>query len=157
MLALLVLLVACGSRNTATQEQAERYIEQGDYRNAMLVLKNIIQANPGNDAARLLLGKIYLPIGDGPSAEKELRRAQELGAPNAQIIANLAKAFLLQGKIDEALNTAKPIKHATGNVNAEILSVQGDALLAKGKVEAAEAAYQQALNLGELTNLALQG
>lgn len=154
---IVALLAACGSGSDATLTQAESYLAQGDYRNAMLTLKNMIQSNPENQAARLLLGKIYLPIGDGASAEKELRRAQKSGAPAKEITANLAKALLLQGKVDEALDIAKPIDQAANVTNAEILSVQGNALLAKGKIKVAEAAYQRALDLDRLSNLALQG
>lgn len=151
------LLVACGSGDNVSMEQAESSQAQGDYRNAMLILKNIIQADSSNKNARLLLGKIYLPIGDGPSAEKELRRAQQLGASASETTANLARALLLQGKIDEALEIAKVIDQATDVTNADILSVKGDALLAKGKISLAETAYQRALDLDSLSSLALQG
>lgn len=142
-----VLLSACDTvlYNSATIEQAESYLNERDYRLAILTLKKILQDNPDDASARLLLGKTYLPIGDGASAEKELRRAVELGANKEDYIASLATAYLLQGKIDQAIQLAIPVDKAESKLNAEILTVQADAYLAARDVKKAKVVYQQVL------------
>ena len=53
-----------------------------------------MQKEPDNGQARFLLGKIYYENGDGPSAEKELRRALELKVEPVKVWPVLAKAML---------------------------------------------------------------
>ncbi len=48
---------------------------RGNFTAAMLELKNILQANPQNTQARLLLGEVWLAAGRAPAAEKQIRRA----------------------------------------------------------------------------------
>ena len=67
----------------AAKESAESYIAQareyrdaGDPRSGIIQLKNAIRDYPENAEARALLGRIYLEIGNSPSASKELQRAR---------------------------------------------------------------------------------
>lgn len=156
---LLALITACGSgqEGGTTIDQAKAYLNQGDYRSAMLTLKNIIKDHPDDKTARLLLAKVYLPTGDGASAEKELKRAKRLGATENEYVVSLAKALLLQAKPDEALVLTKPLDGADASLNAEILSVKGDAYIAKNNIQKAKAAYQQALKYDASNKFALQG
>ena len=132
-------------------------MEEGDYRNAMLTLKNIIRSKPDDKAARLFLGRVYLPIGDGASAEKELKKAEQLGAEKNEYVVLLAKALLLQGKFDQVISLAQPLDNGEAKVNADLLSVNGDAHLSRNKIQKAEASYQQALQYDSGSILALQG
>jgi len=132
-------------------------MEEGDYRNAMLTLKNIIRSKPDDKAERLFLGRVYLPIGDGASAEKELKKAEQLGAEKNEYVVLLAKALLLQGKFDQVISLAQPLDNGEAKVNADLLSVNGDAHLSRNKIQKAEASYQQALQYDSGSILALQG
>lgn len=153
------LVVACGSgqEGGSTMSQAKSYLEEGDYRSAMLTLKNIIKSKPDDKAARLFLGKVYLPIGDGASAEKELKKAKQLGAKKSEYLVLLAKALLLQGKSDQVISLAQPLDNEEAKINAEILSVRGDAYLASNDIQKAEASYLQALKYDSASILALRG
>ena len=158
LIALFSSLVACGGSNGgSTITQANAYLAEGDYRGAVLTLKNILKDHPNDKQARLLLGNVYLPTGDGASAEKELRKAEQLGASPSEFLASLGRAILLQGKIDDVISLLKPVENADKKVNAEILSVKGNAYLAKGSPEDAKISYQQAIDLDPASKDALQG
>jgi Tfp pilus assembly protein PilF len=56
-------------------EDALSRFNNGDIDGAIIQLKNVLQQNPANLAARILIGKSYLQRGNAEQAEKELRRA----------------------------------------------------------------------------------
>lgn len=159
LLGMCISITACGtgSNGGTTLAQANAYLGEGDYRGAVLTLKNILKDNPDDKSARLLLGKVYLPIGDGASAEKELKRAEQLGISPNELLASMGSALLLQGKVDDVLALLHPLKQADNKTNAEILSVKGDAFLAKQDQEEAWQIYQQALDLDPASKDAMQG
>lgn len=105
--------------------EARDYLKKGDGNAAVIQLKNALQADPGNIAARRLLGEIYLRIGNGPSAEKEFSTAIRHGAKDLAIKILLARAKLLQGKNKEAL------EEVPGDVTDEKL--RPDALIVRGQ------------------------
>ena len=101
---LLVLLIgACGLAmdSEARLERGEQAFESGDYRAAIVDAKEVLRDEPRNIRGRLLLGKASVEVGDGEAAEKELRRAIELGANSSELSVTVAKAMLLQGKFEE--------------------------------------------------------
>src|SRR3954470_15768157 len=57
--------------------EARKTLEKGDFKSAIIQLKNAVQANPDNAAARYELGMAELRTNDLLSAEKELRAAKE--------------------------------------------------------------------------------
>jgi putative PEP-CTERM system TPR-repeat lipoprotein len=81
-LAGILLLSACDlfvSAEARVDRAAER-METGDYRSAVIELKNALQEDPDNVDARLLLARASLQLGDLAAAQKELDRAVEAGA-----------------------------------------------------------------------------
>ncbi|MEE8538145.1 MAG: hypothetical protein V3S71_09060 [Acidobacteriota bacterium] len=80
---LLVLLGVCdevsGASSQAYFERAEAFRLEGNFRASTIELKNALQQDPQNASARLSLGMNYVELGDALAAEKELRRAHELG------------------------------------------------------------------------------
>lgn len=83
--------------------EAREFIKKNDGNAAIIQLKNSLQSDPGNVAARKLLGEIYLRVGNGPSAEKEFNAAMRRGAKGQDLNILMARAQLLQGKNKEAL------------------------------------------------------
>ena len=77
---------------------AKAAIEKKDGKAAVIQLKNAIQKNPQSAESRFLLGKVLLDGGDPVAAAVELRKAQELQAPDEQVIPELARAMLLLGE-----------------------------------------------------------
>ncbi len=91
-LALIVVLVACSglaacdSWMSADQRlaRAQENFANGNYRSAMSEAKTILERDPKNAKARLLLAELSLWLGDLDGAEQELARARDAGLPPAQ-------------------------------------------------------------------------
>jgi len=100
---IVVVMTGCGF-GTSSEEyiaRANEFIAESDYDSAIIELKNALQTDKASAQARWLLGKAYLDTGDVLSAEKELRRAQELHWSPADVEPALAQALLAQGKFIE--------------------------------------------------------
>ncbi|MBL4583059.1 MAG: PEP-CTERM system TPR-repeat protein PrsT, partial [Pseudomonadales bacterium] len=85
-------------------DSAQQNYQKGDSRTAVIELKNALKANSNHTEARFLLGKIYVELGQGASAQKELERSSGFKTDPAELKRMLAKAFLLQGKPQKALD-----------------------------------------------------
>ena len=149
-------LAACGHNDSPEQlvADATKYRQKGDQKAAVIQLKNALQKKPDDADARFLLGSIYNDTGDALSAEKEIRRAMELGMAKAKTVPQLARSLMAQGKYQKALdelNAAGPLQ----DVAAEV--TRGDAYTALGKPAEAKAAYEQAIKLSPDAPLALIG
>ncbi|MET0813566.1 MAG: tetratricopeptide repeat protein, partial [Pseudoxanthomonas sp.] len=135
--------------------EARRYRDQGETRAAVIQLKNVIQQDGANSAARILLGEVYIEDGDAVSAEKELRRAMTLGGDAGQIAPLLGKAMLMQGQYDRLLGEVQPAAEPARR--PLILALRGCALLGLGKPDAAREAFADALKLNPASPDALVG
>jgi len=96
---------AAGSKSDSEKflQDAKNYLKKGDVNAAVIQLKNALQADPGNVAARKELGTIYLRVGNGPAAEKEFKAAQRRGSADKDLSVLIAEAYLLQGKFDAVI------------------------------------------------------
>ncbi len=103
--------------------EAKEYLAGGNVNAAIIQLKNALQNDPGNVAARKLLGGIYLRVGKGPAAEKEFRAAIRRGADRKAMRSLLGRALLLQGRYDDALSAAVD-DLGEGAARAEILIIR---------------------------------
>ena len=135
--------------------EARKYRDKGETRAAVIQLKNVIQQDAGNSAARILLGEVYIEDGDAVSAEKELRRALGLGGDPGQVAPLLGKAMLMQGQYDALLGEIQPAADAARR--PLILALRGSALLGLGKQDAAREAFGDALKLKPALPEALVG
>lgn len=75
-------------------------------REARVHFMNAVRADPRDPAARLLLARTALLLGDGVAAAGEIGQARSLGAPAATNHHLLAEALLLQGQAQAALAEA---------------------------------------------------
>lgn len=97
-------LAACDTEPSGQGlSQARDHLEQSDYAAAIIVLKNLVQDDPGSTEARWLLGKAHLGKGDAASAEKELAIARRLGWSENDVLPALAEALLAQRKNQDVL------------------------------------------------------
>ncbi|SFM47672.1 XrtA/PEP-CTERM system TPR-repeat protein PrsT [Rugamonas rubra] len=141
VLAAALALSGCARHDGAAQmAQARQYQQQGKTRAAIIEMKNVLQQESGNGAARLLLGELYLDTGDVLSADKELRRALALGAPKPQVLPALGRALLQQGQFEQldallADTEAQPV----------YLVLRGNAALGRNQIEPAAKLFEQAL------------
>ncbi|RSZ59298.1 PEP-CTERM system TPR-repeat protein PrsT [Massilia atriviolacea] len=140
-LLLLGAVGACGKTETSASlvADARQFIAKGDSKAAVIQLKNALVKNPSDADARLTLGLLYLDTGDIPSAEKELRKAIELGAPKDKALPALANALMLQQQYQKVLD------ETAGAADADMLALRADANAGLGKADQATALYAQAL------------
>ncbi len=136
-------------------DRALGYQEQGELRSAVLELKNVLQHSPDNLEARLLLGRLYLHIGDGFYAEKELRRVLVPGTvTEAELAVDLARMEILKGNY-KGLTRSTPDSvllrieqyGLRPQQEATLRALYGHAYLMDGDFEVAGRFYAAALQL----------
>lgn len=128
-------------------QRGEQAFAAGDYRAAIINAKNVLIDEPDNVRGRLLLGRASLEDSDGPSAEKELRRAIRLGTPAAHVAPEMARALVIQGKFQEVLDEVPLEGLVSSDAEASVRVSRGDAYLGLDQPEAAREAFSSALEL----------
>jgi putative PEP-CTERM system TPR-repeat lipoprotein len=124
-------------------KRAEQYLAQGENRAAAIELQNALGSEPDNARARLLLARVSLRQGDVRAAEQELQRAIAAGAKGADTAILSADVQLAKGGNDALIAQLDGGKLALDA--AQSATYRGLALLAKGNIEDAIAAFNQAL------------
>lgn len=143
---LLGLLAGCGGdKPEAMVASAKEYLAKQDAKAAVIQLKNALQKDPNLAEARFLLGKTQLETGDVLSAEKELRRAVELGYAADQAVPALAQALLQQGEFSKILKEFGQTELASAEARADLLATIGLAHVRLGKPDAAKVALAASL------------
>jgi putative PEP-CTERM system TPR-repeat lipoprotein len=147
LLFVIVLLTACGvaMSNQDRLDRAEEALSAGDYRAAIVDAKAVLRDEPGNARGRVVLGRASAATGDGATAEKELRRAIELGVAREKILVPLTLGLLQQGKFEEVLGEEVEQSAFSAEDWIQIMLIRGDALLGLGKPAAARALYDEVL------------
>lgn len=137
-------LSGCGKTESSASLMAEakQYQQKGDNKAALIQLKNAATKSPEDAEVRIQLAVLYNQISDPVSAEKEIRKAISLGADNARAAPVLAKALLLQGQSQKALDASAA---AAAKAGPELLTIRGNAFLSLNQPDQAKEAYQQAL------------
>lgn len=101
---LLTLTAGCGTKEPEQHyEDAVSFINEQEYKSAVIELKSAIQQAPKNAEYRLTLGRLYMQTGDSVSAEKELSRALEYGAAPGDVIIPMARALYLIGRHEDVI------------------------------------------------------
>ncbi|MHB1094142.1 XrtA/PEP-CTERM system TPR-repeat protein PrsT [Thiobacillus sp.] len=99
------LMSACsGEDSTTLVTDARAKLVAGDYKTAMIQLKNAVAKDEKNAEARFELGKLYFTRLDLASAEKEFRRAREAGFPAGTVNPMIARALLGQREYQRVLD-----------------------------------------------------
>ena len=144
-LCLLWPLVPMAADSDGYLSDAQAYFNKGEVSAAVIQLKNALLLDPDDKEARLLLGEAYLKQKNGLSAEKELRRAQELGTAREAVLVPLGRALLMTGQNDKLLQAITPETGDSVALKVDILMLQGQAYLATGKLAMAEEKFSRAL------------
>ena len=146
-LATLALLLVCVSGCDAFRSKEERIerarqaIAAGNFPAAGIELKSVLDSDPENAEARLLLAEASLAEGDAQAADKELRRALAAGLPPA-------RAAALQGRVMLALGTSAELLQQLNDGSLPVPEpdrsvLKGDALVTLGEMPAAEVLYRE--------------
>ena len=138
-----VAAIASPEKSYEYQRSAEKFFSDGQYDSAVIELKNALQQDPDNLAARVLLGRTYLAMGRGANAEEELRQAQTKGADESLIIVPLGEALLMQGKFDALLKSLFVGRRAPF-YEMQIRDLRGKAYLGLKQQDAAAREFQAA-------------
>ncbi|WP_051068473.1 XrtA/PEP-CTERM system TPR-repeat protein PrsT [Thiobacillus denitrificans] len=107
LLALLIvgtLLTACDRNDRPLVTEARASIAAGDYKTAMIQLKNAVAEDKNNAEARFELGQLYFDLLDLPSAEKEFRQARNAGYAVGVVNPMIARALLGQREYQRVLD-----------------------------------------------------
>jgi len=148
MLALLlassIILVACGGDERSDVDHlssAKVSLTDNELKTAIIHLKNALKQNAKNGEARWMLGQVYLEIGGGGDAEKELKKAVDLGVAGEQITVDMFNALLMQRKYDEALEVVNKYTKNSGTKSESMMALKANALLEKGDIQEAKEIY----------------
>jgi tetratricopeptide (TPR) repeat protein len=133
-----VLLAAI---NAPAPSAAHGPIEEGIHR-----LDAQVEASPGNAARFLERANLHWVEGDLAAARADLLRAEELGAPAAELHLARARVALAGGEAREALEEADAAL-AAGLDRVDLHPLRAEALLALGRDAEAAQAYGDAMAL----------
>ncbi len=129
-------VAACTPDKTSEEyiSAAKASVSASKNADAIIALKNAIRTDLKNAEARVLLGSLYLNMGEAAAAEKELNRAITLSGDLDALLPKLLKALNLQNKNDEII--ALIAKH--DQITPEILLYQALAYSGLGEKDKAK-------------------
>ena len=116
---------------TATKlvADAQKALQSGNLRLALINLKNAVIADPTNGAVRAQLGMLLMAAGDSAGAERELRQARKDGAPELVVLPPLFQVMLSRGEQQLLLTQfPDPGPNPQGPSAANVLKARATAL-----------------------------
>jgi putative PEP-CTERM system TPR-repeat lipoprotein len=135
---------------------AEKSLLKGDLRTALIQLKNAVQADTHDGAARYALGSVELRLGDLLSAEKDLRAARAFEYDRDKTDVALAETLLRMNRSQDVLSEFNPINRPPA-IAANLLVTRGYALIILKRPEEAKAVFENARALAPNPTRALLG
>ena len=157
---MLPLLSACNSGPDTSEalshlSRADTYAEQGQYRSAILEIRNAIQAEPNNVAHIARLAEMYLQMGASKQAS-ELLEPWLNDAP--QVVAlPLARAYVDERKHLSAVETLALATPSTDSEKLEAALIKAEALRLSSGPDEALAAFQDISNNNPSSVAAITG
>ncbi|MBN7820282.1 XrtA/PEP-CTERM system TPR-repeat protein PrsT [Bowmanella yangjiangensis] len=142
---LLCCLPASANEASAYYEAAVKYQLQGKTDAAIIELKNCLGLQPDYLPARVLMGQVLLESGNAAAADKELTLALEMQADARAVVLNLVRAKLLQNYFTDAEDLLQ--RYASLQNMPDYVYLRGVVEKSQGNREAAQASFQQTLNL----------
>jgi putative PEP-CTERM system TPR-repeat lipoprotein len=153
----LLSLTACdfGTNKSPEEhiEKAKSFFAEGKTSESVIELKNALQIESNLPEARWLLGKIYLQLGNGAAAFKEISQAQSLGFSHPELNKLLLQAMLLQGKNQDILDQT----FSEEAMSVETLILRGNAHLGLKEFEEAKASFNEVLEIDNSSVAARKG
>lgn len=115
ILSLMVFVFACSSSITPQAEReseslralATKYLQDGNYGEALRNAKKSVEVNPENNEARLTLATIYAARGELDFAEKELNILVKRDPENPFFLNTLGVVYINKGEYINAVNVLK--------------------------------------------------
>lgn len=151
-LSVCLALSAC-SENASVESHlsnARTYLSENKVNEGVIELKNAIKLDTKNAEARFLLGKLYLELGDGLAAVKELERARALKYAENKVLPLLARSYVLTEADDDVLALSDAAQALTSIEQSQYFAYKTlaalrseDMLLAKASAQIANEANEQ--------------
>ena len=141
-----LLLVGC-AENESPQvlvNSASQYLAKGDAKAAIVQLKSALQKDASNAEARFMLGRALFESEDFLSAEKELRKAAELGYAKDKVSNVLAPVLVRKGAYKEVVDDYAQSDEFKGQASAPLKVAVGQAALAMRDFGLADRAFAAA-------------
>jgi len=133
------------------------YAAQGDYQAAERILSRAVQADPGNVAAHIALANLYQgPLNDVQRAEREYRRALELGVADPDTLVTIGDAAMTWGNAGlarEAYAAAAALRPASAADQLRLSRASLAAGQPAAAADAANAALALTADLGVAANI----
>lgn len=150
------LLLGCQPSPEERIARAASFMDEADYRAAIIELKNALRRDTENVEARALLAESSAQLGDYPTAVSEYERVLGLGQTDEKNWLGLGRALLRQGRAAECLERVLPNLDAEAT-GVESLVFQGDVMAVLGNLQDAEKLYSRAVELASDSDTALIG
>ena len=112
--------------------------KEGEFKVALIHLKNGIKEQPENVPLRIALAEVYLAVGEGALAEIELNKILSLGVEKSRLQILYTKSALLQGEVSKATGLINSILGLSTTEIAIIRALQGRAYLQLNNIEKAK-------------------
>lgn len=123
---IILILSSCEQKNSIELiKQADVYIAEDKLNDAEITLKSAIKKYPKDRDLRAKLGTFYLNQGLATLAEKELRRALELGLQDDKTILKYVKALVMQHKVEDTLNYLESQSITNGSLSVASNTYKG--------------------------------
>ena len=153
---LLWSLAACAPSGEKLLARAEKQLAGGEYRAAMIDLRNYLARNPDDPRARVQLGLAMLELGDITAAEAEIAKATSLGAGREQTLVVECRLMIARAAYQKALDECTSPGEDASRA-AQLSVVRGDALLGLRRYDEARASFESVLKAQPQNLNALQG
>jgi putative PEP-CTERM system TPR-repeat lipoprotein len=149
-------LAACAPTGEELLARAERELADGEYRAAMIDLRNYLARNPDDPRARVQFAAAMLELGDVSAAETEIGKARNLGAGREQTLVVDCRVMIARDAYQKVLDECTAAGPAAERA-VDLSIVHGDALLGLKRYDEASASFESALKAQPQNLNALQG
>ncbi|MCP4986265.1 MAG: PEP-CTERM system TPR-repeat protein PrsT [Colwellia sp.] len=150
-LSVALALSACGEQASLESHltNAKSYLSQNKVNESIIELKNAIRLDSKNGEARFLLGQVYLSLGDGLSAVKELERAQSLNYAENKVLPLLARAYILTDSDSDVLALSTSSSGLASEERSQYLAYQTLAALRSEQPKLAKQSVELSQSLAQ--------
>lgn len=131
--ALAAALSACTPEPAELFDDAQTAFDAADFQAARVSLVSALEAEPNNDAMRVLLARTLIAMGDGEGAALRLSELPKDKQTDPEISLLRAEADLLRGKFAEAMNTVNGREDAAADRVRALAYIGQDKLLEAAK------------------------
>jgi cellulose synthase operon protein C len=150
------LLASCAPSGERLLARAEQQLASGEFRAAMIDLRNYLSRNPDNAQARARLSLVMLELGDVAAAEAELAKAKDLGAARELTLIADCRLMVARDAYESVLEECTA-PATSQDLGVDVAIVRGDALIGLKRYDEARASFESALAARPDSLNALQG